>query len=119
MTRGRVMTRLPVPPRSAVVADAAPAGWMGWLRQLGLSKVGLAFGAAVAVAAWLVVAYRPAASDPQAAAPAVAGELDLNDHLVIIEEMDVDGESVTVTPGDHPGKPTVIWHFDTAKQGEG
>ncbi len=121
MVRGRVMTKIPPTPRPAPTPEKA-TGFdpIGWLRALGFGKVSVAFGAAVVAAAWIAVALRPAAVDPQASqAAALAEDAVIGDQPVIIEEMEVDGESITVKPAAEPDRPTVIWHFADAKPGEG
>ncbi|MBM4342683.1 MAG: hypothetical protein FJ100_04840 [Deltaproteobacteria bacterium] len=121
MVRGRVMTRIPPAPRPAPAPDKA-TGFdpIGWLRAFGFGKVSVAFGAAVVAAVWIGVALRPAAMDPRTAnAAAVAEDAVLGDQPVIIEEMEVDGESITVKPAAEPDRPTVIWHFADAMPGEG
>ncbi len=121
MVRGRVMTKIPPAARPAPAPEKS-AGFdpIGWLRALGFGKVSVAFGAAMVAAAWIAVALRPPSVDPRTAnAAAVAEDAVIGDQPVIIEEMEVDGESITVKPGVEPDRPTVIWHFADAKPGEG
>ncbi|MSP90215.1 MAG: hypothetical protein EXR79_00180 [Myxococcales bacterium] len=115
--RGRVMTKLPADVRSAAVDPQPAAGFGAWLRSLGLGKVTLAVGAAVAVAAWLVATAAGPGTGPGGAAPPAVAEVPGEAPAVIIEEIEIEGGSVVVDPGKGPGTSTIIWHFEA--QGAG
>ena len=122
MLRGRVMTKIPAAPRPVTVATTAVGWtWIAWARNLGFGKVSVAFGTAVALAAWIAIAMRPALPPlaAQANMAAIAEDAQIGDQQVIIEEMEIDGETISVKPGTDADRPTVIWHFADAQPGEG
>jgi hypothetical protein len=124
MLRGRVMTRLPQEASRPVAEAPALSGLWAWLRGLGFGKASLAMGAAALAAVVLVVVQTRRPAPPVSVATAVAhhdsppSTAAADEPTVIIEEMDVEG-SVTVTPGLQPSQPTVIWHFQPGREGEG
>ena len=133
MLRGRILTALPVEARldgaaRPVVAAEPAQGLWAWLAQFGFGKVSLAVGAATALAAWLLLVPGGGLREPEAPALTQEGiaEMAAPPHsgaqaepAVILEEMELESGSITVHPGEHSGDATVIWHFQSAGEGEG
>jgi len=132
MLRGRVMTALPSGPRAitgpAAIETAPPRGFWAWLEQFGFGKVSFAVGVAAAVAAWLLLVPGGGLREPEEPVLTEGGMAEMStqpnlgseaEQAVIIENLDLDSGSVTVNPGERSGDATVIWHFESAAEGEG
>ena len=132
---GQIMRKLPNDEVLHPVTETPKdRGLVAWIQSLGLGKVGLAMGLALAAVAFMVVKAGPVVEQPQIekqaeiaavpgtnVAPACEGAGCADENPVFIEEMDIESGGVMVHPPREQGGSTIIWHFQDngAAQGAG
>ena len=124
---GQVMRKLPDDAALHVVTALPPErGLLAWIRGLGLGKVGLAMGCAMAAVAFMVARAGTLVETPTlnadaeiAAVPGSNLPAQDSDPMVIIEEMEIESGTLMVHPAREQGGSTVIWHFSEDKAAPG
>ena len=113
------MTRLPVPPRAAIAAEAPP-GLLVRLRRLLFDRSVLALSLGLAAVLLALALGRVQDQAPTVGPLGPDGPVAVSEPAVIIEEMEIDSGTVLVDNGEEPGAATIIWHYqDDEDEGAG